>query len=110
MHAFCPHVFAMPKQPTVTIHGTRHCAACGVDAIERMLPISTPAAIANALHFDDRASRIGVTGALMLLWSWGKMQDSTEQRRLANRLGRVFEELKKIHGNLFAAPRPREPA
>jgi hypothetical protein len=95
-------MLTMRKQASVTIDGTRYCAACGVEKIETMLSdLYTPTAIAEALQFDDRASRVGVTGGLLLLWSWGKLSDDPAQRWTANRVGRVLESLRRTHGDLF---------
>lgn len=80
----------------------RLCAVCAAERLLALVQTSTPGEIAHRLiRFPDRNSRIGVTGSLLLLWSFNKAQDDTESRRTANRIGRVLEELKRIHGDVF---------
>jgi hypothetical protein len=100
--SFCPHLMLARKQASATIDGTRYCAACACEVVERMLSeLYTPTAIAEALQFDDRASRVGVTGGLLLLWSWGKLSDDPAQRWTANRVGSIVKALRRLHGDLF---------
>lgn len=96
----------------MTIDATRYCAACAVEKVETMLSdLYTPTAIAEALQFDDRASRIGTTGALLLAWSYGKLSDDPTQRWTANRVGSIVKALRRIHGDLFfMGDKPREEA
>lgn len=111
----CVHLDGDPNQararfsepyPTPPFH---LCAVCTADKLTAMLRQQTPVQVAHIVTFRD-CSHIregarwcpvclyGVTGSLMLLWSWLRSQGVSRE---ANRLLRLLKVLGREHAPLL---------